>query len=475
MLEDRWICDRIPTERFPDYTRGNAGEVLADPVSPLAWTFCWEPGPVQGCVDGFEQMGVFDRLEYGDPPASFGLFGGYFYNSLTQSRLFGVRSGAGWEAVDRTFFDTASQDIPPYVEDDWHQSPCKTEKVTSVMGWVVTHRQRSRGRAAEARGQGAARQPARPDDADRRATASPGRSASSATCGSSSARWSGRRWGARSRPGILPGAARRGRARGDRQADDRHRRRRLGRHRRPDLRHVAAGARLGRARRRSSTATSTACSTGSAKSGSADAQRFLAAIDTFMYDHGGRGPNEWDIYQWSYETDRRCCCRRSRSHVGAHDDANPATHDRRRSRRAQAPDRQVRGGVRRQPRGARHVPDRGQLARRLDGRPRADQVEQHPLPPRGADVLRRARRADDRARPPRPPSPDLHAARRRARRLRRRPGVVHGHARRARGRLPRRSTSSSRRTSSTAPRRPSASGSGAGDATASNRCRSATC
>ena len=138
MLEDRWICDRIPTERFPDYTRGNAGEVLADPVSPLAWTFCWEPGPVQGCVDGFEQMGVFDRLEYGDPPASFGLFGGYFYNSLTQSRLFGVRSGAGWEAVDRTFFDTASQDIPPYVEDDWHQSPCKTEKVTSVMGWVVT-------------------------------------------------------------------------------------------------------------------------------------------------------------------------------------------------------------------------------------------------------------------------------------------------------------------------------------------------
>ena len=112
MLGERWIYDRVPTDRFPDYTRGNAGEVLADPVSPLAWTFCWEPGPVQGCVDGFEQMGVFDRLEYGDPPASFGLFGGYFYNSLTQSRLFGVRSGAGWEAVDRTFFDTASQDDP---------------------------------------------------------------------------------------------------------------------------------------------------------------------------------------------------------------------------------------------------------------------------------------------------------------------------------------------------------------------------
>ena len=91
MLGDRWIIDRVPTERFPNYTRGNAGEVLADPVSPLGWTFCCEPGMVRGCVDGFEQMGVFDALEYdNDFPETFGLFGGYFYNSLTQSRLFGV-------------------------------------------------------------------------------------------------------------------------------------------------------------------------------------------------------------------------------------------------------------------------------------------------------------------------------------------------------------------------------------------------
>ena len=30
MLGDRWIIDRVPTERFPDYTRGNAAEVLAE-------------------------------------------------------------------------------------------------------------------------------------------------------------------------------------------------------------------------------------------------------------------------------------------------------------------------------------------------------------------------------------------------------------------------------------------------------------
>ena len=101
--------------------------------------FCWEPGPVQGCVDGFEQMGVFDRLEYGDPPASFGLFGGYFYNSLTQSRLFGVRSGAGWEAVDRTFFDTASQDIPPYIEAGLAPvARARPRRSRASMGWVMT-------------------------------------------------------------------------------------------------------------------------------------------------------------------------------------------------------------------------------------------------------------------------------------------------------------------------------------------------
>ena len=139
MLGDRWICDRVPTERFPDYTRGNAGEVLADPVSPLGWTFCCEPGMVKGCVDGFEQMGVFDALEYdAETPETFGLFGGYFYNSLTQSRLFGVRSGAGWQAIDNTFFDTASQEIPPYVEHEWHASPRHSQKLADTIAWCLS-------------------------------------------------------------------------------------------------------------------------------------------------------------------------------------------------------------------------------------------------------------------------------------------------------------------------------------------------
>ena len=131
MLGDRWIYDRVPTERFPNYTRGNAGEVLADPVSPIGWTFCCEPGMVRGCVDGFEQMGVFDALEYDQEwPETFGLFGGYFYNSLMQSRLFGVRSGAGWEARSTTRSSTPrARRSRRMKRRDWHDSQRHFDKL----------------------------------------------------------------------------------------------------------------------------------------------------------------------------------------------------------------------------------------------------------------------------------------------------------------------------------------------------------
>ncbi len=138
MLGDRWFVDRVPTESFPGYTRGNAGEVLADPVSPLGWTFGWESGMVLGCRDGFVAMGVFDADEYAlVQPETFGLFGGYFYNSLTQSRLFGVRSGAGWQAIDNAYFDDPSA-VPPYVEADWHDSPRHSEMLAKTMGWFMS-------------------------------------------------------------------------------------------------------------------------------------------------------------------------------------------------------------------------------------------------------------------------------------------------------------------------------------------------
>ena len=138
MLADRWIIDRVPTERFPDYTRANAGEVLADPVTPLGWTFCWESGVVLGCREGFATFGVYDADEYGDPPECFGLFGGYFYNSLTQGRLLGVRMpGASPEQIDKAYFDERP-DVPPYVPKPWHESERHAQKLTETAEYVLS-------------------------------------------------------------------------------------------------------------------------------------------------------------------------------------------------------------------------------------------------------------------------------------------------------------------------------------------------
>ena len=137
MLGDRWFVDSTPTEAFPDYARGNSREVMSEPVSPLGWTFNWKSGIVLGCRDGFVGMGVFDKDEYSlANPESFGLFGGYLYNSLTQARLFGVRSGVGWQAIDNAYHDSST--LPPYEERDWHVSPRHSERLAKTMAWFMS-------------------------------------------------------------------------------------------------------------------------------------------------------------------------------------------------------------------------------------------------------------------------------------------------------------------------------------------------
>ena len=138
MLGKKWITDRTPSQRYAHYTRANAGEVLADPVTPLGWTWAWESGVVLGCRDGFISYGVLDADEYGDPPESFGSFGGYFYNSLTQARMMGVRTpGATPEAIDAAYFDD-HPDVPPYVEEDWHESAEHSAKLEKTGAYLIS-------------------------------------------------------------------------------------------------------------------------------------------------------------------------------------------------------------------------------------------------------------------------------------------------------------------------------------------------
>ncbi len=300
MLGSRWIADRVPTDRFPNYTRGNAGEVLSDPVSPLGWTFAWESGIVLGCRDGFVQLGVFDTDEFSsEKPETFGLFGGYFYNSLTQARLFGVRSGAGWQAVDNAYFDDPAA-VPPYEAQDWHTSPRHTELLGKHMAWilstpVVPEIERNKREAKALRD-------SRPDLSVLTDSQLLGRARSVQR--HLVAMFTQHVWaslGASVGPGILAALTA--------EIDPTIVTSLLSGVGGVDSADIANSIwDLSRQARRSSVLTVLfdqgvdGLLERVRSSTEPDAVAFAAAVDDFMYRNGSRGPNEWDLYSSSYET-----------------------------------------------------------------------------------------------------------------------------------------------------------------------------
>ena len=77
-MQDTWITDWEPSERWPHYTRSNAGEVLPTPASPLGQQFCWDRAIIPGWRDGYVRQGSYSLDEF-DPvmPECNGFFGGY--------------------------------------------------------------------------------------------------------------------------------------------------------------------------------------------------------------------------------------------------------------------------------------------------------------------------------------------------------------------------------------------------------------
>ena len=300
MLGSRWIADRVPTDRFPNYTRGNAGEVLSDPVSPLGWTFAWESGIVLGCRDGFVQLGVFDTDEFSsEKPETFGLFGGYFYNSLTQARLFGVRSGAGWQAVDNAYFDDPAA-VPPYEAQDWHTSPRHTELLGKHMAWilstpVVPEIERNKREAKALRD-------SRPDLSVLTDSQLLGRARSVQR--HLVAMFTQHVWaslGASVGPGMLAALTA--------EIDPTMVTSLLSGFGDVDSADIANSIwDLSRQARRSSVLTALfdqgvdGLLERVRSSTEPDVAAFAAAVDDFMYRNGSRGPNEWDLYSSSYET-----------------------------------------------------------------------------------------------------------------------------------------------------------------------------
>lgn len=135
-----WFGDSVIGERFPAWTRGNAADVFPEPFSPLGQTLVMRGGLAPGLRDAYIAIGALEYDEYEDPqaPDLFKVFGGYPYNPLTLTRIFGARMpGGSPEMIDRAFFDERDE-VPPYEYQEWHDSPRAEAKLAESMAWAMS-------------------------------------------------------------------------------------------------------------------------------------------------------------------------------------------------------------------------------------------------------------------------------------------------------------------------------------------------
>ncbi len=138
--DNKWVGDSELGERFPAWTRGNAADVFPDPFSPLGKSMVLQMSMSPGLRDAYIGLGAlnYDEFENPDTPDLFKMFGGYVYNPLTLTRVFGYRMpGATPEMIDKAFFDD-NDEVPPYEHQDWHDSPDNDAKLGESMGWAMS-------------------------------------------------------------------------------------------------------------------------------------------------------------------------------------------------------------------------------------------------------------------------------------------------------------------------------------------------
>ena len=104
-----------PSRRFPVYTRGNAGEVYPEVVYPLSATIAQALGG-DPFGDAIRAVGVLTTAECSeDADIHMGVFGGYAYLNLSESRVIAVRTpGVTLAETDATFLGSEGV-APPHV------------------------------------------------------------------------------------------------------------------------------------------------------------------------------------------------------------------------------------------------------------------------------------------------------------------------------------------------------------------------
>ncbi len=137
-MVEKWFMDDVPSRSFPIYTRGNAGEVFPDPVSPIATDYTWTgPGAdaMRDWLDGYTL-----ELEELDPgqKALFEVFGGHMYMNLSVARLMGARTpGMTASDMDAAYFGTDNS-LPPHVPRPLDDDPAIRQRCGDKMMWFLT-------------------------------------------------------------------------------------------------------------------------------------------------------------------------------------------------------------------------------------------------------------------------------------------------------------------------------------------------
>ena len=136
-MPETWFADLPISEKFPIYTRANAGEVMPDPVSPLTAALGILAAGEAGWRDAYVNAGTCDHSDFeSDRPNTVGLLGGYMFLNMSLTRLFGARfPGLTPEQVDVQYFGTMPG-IPPYVAEVWHTSERHSQRLTEFMMWT---------------------------------------------------------------------------------------------------------------------------------------------------------------------------------------------------------------------------------------------------------------------------------------------------------------------------------------------------
>jgi len=132
-----WLPATPLSARFPLYSRANADEVLPGFVSPLGVTLSWEGGLLEGWRLGNHALGGLTDAELADPTTTCGAFRrGFFYVNVSVVRVFGLRSGAGLEAVDAAFF-SGHAGIPPHAAHPDDLDPVAMARAAEHLAWAT--------------------------------------------------------------------------------------------------------------------------------------------------------------------------------------------------------------------------------------------------------------------------------------------------------------------------------------------------